>query len=246
MWSVGDELPPAMFELAKSFVDRTEGIEKFDDVQFYDEIVFAVRSKYSTDRFVTRRAPELLSVVHRIESRLDRGWFHKIGLTSPQARYASKPEATTGSIQDGVPDTVMQKPQGALWTSSFLPDGRSAWAEQEVASSHSARRLYRVVFAESDVRAYTLDSLSDFTQLLDLYPSVDDVGRVAVAWSKMASDFDAVHMTARGLLAIEGVEVQARNGVGRLVGWDAESTAWFRFPRTTRLDPAEGQATAEI
>lgn len=134
----------------------------------------------------------------------------------------------------------MQKPQGALWTSSFMPDGRPAWAEHEASAAQGKRPLHKVTFSERDVRAYTLDSLHDFVRLVDLYPSPDDAGRVAVAWREMSSDFDAVHMTVRGLLAIEGVEFRTRHGVGRLIGWDAESTAWFRFPPTARIGTVEG------
>jgi hypothetical protein len=49
-------------------------------------------------------------------------------------------------------------------------------------------------------------------------------------WSGVRSEFDGLHLTAAGLVTAQGVPIPCGEDVSMLWGWDAESTAWFRWP----------------
>jgi hypothetical protein len=53
-----------------------------------------------------------------------------------------------------------------------------------------------------------------------------------VRWDAVARHFNAVHLTARGLVTAHDVAVTTPHGEAKLFGWDSESTAWLRAPRS--------------
>ncbi|GBD15125.1 hypothetical protein HRbin26_00011 [bacterium HR26] len=56
-------------------------------------------------------------------------------------------------------------------------------------------------------------------------------------WSRVAEDWDAVHLTFGALLAAEQVRVETPEAWTELWGWDFEQAVWLRwcFTAVTRL-----------
>jgi hypothetical protein len=48
-------------------------------------------------------------------------------------------------------------------------------------------------------------------------------------WSKVAADWDGVHLSVGGWLTAEDVPYESGGVITELRGWDVESTAWFRW-----------------
>jgi hypothetical protein len=235
---------PVLIELVRLLGDSVHDLEKIDDVDLYEEIVFAVGHQHSTPDFHERPAPDLDDVEALVRDRLGRGWFAERSVPTPQAWFSA-----AGQIGDIVLREVTnhlpigEKPAGALWTSSFLPDGRSAWALGEAgAYPGSARRLFALHFDQDAVRTFVIATPDHYRELVMRYPRPMPDGRALVDWLAAAADLDAVRLTAAGLVFVQNVRVSTPYGVAQLRGWDAESTAWLNRPPALRIaQPADLQ-----
>ena len=75
-----------------------------------------------------------------------------------------------------------------------------------------------------------IDSAADLAELMERYPVVVR-GRRGLDFERLAEDYDALHLTHEGYLRTRS----PRRGP-RLVGWDCESTLWFRWMFTEWRD----------
>jgi hypothetical protein len=212
-------------------------LDSVDDVDLYSEIIFAVAHQHSSSDFHERAAPELDDAEALLRDRLGKGWFGERPVPAPQAWFSA--EALIGDIVLR-PVTnhlvIGEKPAGALWTSSFLPDGRSAWAIGESSAyPDSARRPFAIDFDRLAVRAFEVSTPDDYQRLATTYPRPMPDGRALVDWISAARDLDAVRLTAAGLVFAQNVRVPTPYGVAQLRGWDAESTAWLNRPPGLRI-----------
>ncbi len=242
-WKLPEPTPPAVVLLGERCAKREVDLAT-DDADLYRHLVFAVGGKYGETDYRATQVPHLRSVMDQLEGRFNYGWFADRLLRSPQSRYsatASMPSVTLAEQPDS--DAVFwRKPVGAMWTSSFLPDGTSAWQYGEAAEySGAGRRLYSVHFDEDAVRTFLIDSLDDYRELLTEYPRRYQDGSAGVDWARVADDFDAVRFTARGLAVVDGVPLAVGRGTARLEGWDHESTAWLRSPPSVLMTPADSE-----
>ena len=126
-----------------------------------------------------------------------------------------------------------------LWTSSLLPDGRSAWERVEASEfGHLDRGLRYFYFADVDPEAvFHIRSIRDYVELVAAHPRRASGGRVLVDWCSAARGYTAVHLTAAGLARAQNYQVETELGIAELRGWDAESTAWLRMPAQAELSP---------
>lgn len=225
---------PVLLELCRGLGDDLDRLDELADADLYWRIVFAVRLRYSTHDFSARLAPEFDDAATRVLRRLGEEPFSGPRLRSPQARFSEDGTIHDITIENYPPGSAMgmvEKPAGALWTASYLADGRSAWERLEQAEfSHRTRTVFSVHFAEAETSVYTINSLLDFQNLVSRYPNPLPDGRVGVRWDIAARDFDAVHLTARGLVTAHDVEAVTPFGSAMLRGWESESTAWLRRP----------------
>ncbi len=233
---------PVLIELClllRDFLgDLDARLTDLTDDDLYRHIAFAVSLQHSGRDFTARPAPELDHIAAAVLRRLATGSLGDPSLRSPQARYA--PDATPHEVQvaDGSTSfTAPDKPIGALWTSSLLPDGTSMWQWGEWAEFGQTRLLSTVTFDPAGVRLFTIGSPFDYGQLVTRYP-YSSAGRARVCWSRAAEDLDAVHLTVTGLLTAHHVPVRTPHGTAILTGWDAESTAWLHLPPDIQATPA--------
>lgn len=225
-------VPPLLRALCERFADDLREVDSINDAELYAEVVFS-ESATSSDR-CGGGDEELASsdLLSRVESRLNSGWFAERAIPHPQARYASGPELQVVDLWE--PEDwpgMAAKPHGALWTSSFLPDGAPAWSwgEPKVARG-SKRDCYELHFRADEVEAYTIDSLPDYLELVRGFPAFTSDGKINVHWSRVAKVFDAVRLSARGLVHTAGVESEVKGRPTVLHGWESESTAWLTVP----------------
>jgi len=235
-------------------VDRTRtlldesihDLDSVDDIDLYQWIVFAVAHQHSSTDFHERPAPDLDDAETLLRDRLSRGWFGERSVPVPQARFSAEEVIGEVVLRSVTSEQVIdEKPVGALWTSSFLPNGHSAWAIGESTEiPGSARPLYSVGFDQAATRVVEVSAPEDYRRLVTRYPRPMPDGRALVDWISAAADVDAVRVTAAGLVFAHNVRVPTPYGVAQLRGWDAESTAWVNRPPGFRIsDSATSPAT---
>lgn len=129
----------------------------------------------------------------------------------------------------------MIKPSGGLWTSPVSRDDGAThwveWCEREEWGNPTAP-LTRII-PDPDARVFYIHGLHNLKQLVGAYPL--DVGSwmpcsfAPVDWEKVAADYDAVWLTARG-------EHMTRYSQPGLYGWDCETVFWLQPRYTVVLD----------
>jgi hypothetical protein len=228
---------PVLIELVRQLGDSVYDLDGVDDVDLYEEIVFAVGHQHSTPDFHERVAPDLDGVETLVRARLGKGWFAARAVPAPQSWFAASGQVGDVVLREATNDLpIGEKPAGALWTSSFLPDGRSAWALGEgSAYPEASRSLFTVHFDLQAVRSFVIAGPEDYRDLVLRYPRPMPDGRALVDWLAVAADLDAVRLTAAGLVFAQSVRVRTPYGVAQLRGWDAESTAWLNRPPGLRI-----------
>ncbi|MFD4641626.1 hypothetical protein ACFWN2_30255 [Lentzea sp. NPDC058436] len=209
---------PVMRELVSRFADDPARVDAWTDSELYAEIVLAASVVAGGSPAGTWSD----AAAERIGERMGAGWFAGVALTSPQLHHGPVPVVR---VTNGDPRSVVgQKPRGALWTSSRLPDGSTGWSLLD-----HGREPVEVDFDPHEVRVHHLDGIKDYVRLVARHPRTVD-GTAHVDWEAAATEFDAVHLTARGLLRIEGLVVDTPAGTACLTGWNAECTVWLRAP----------------
>lgn len=149
---------------------------------------------------------------------------------------ASSSQVHLGNLRNGIDFKERKeghlhgKPSRVLWTSSLMEDNRSSWLaainSSFVPIDKSSLNYYRVSVDTTKANIFNIDSLEEVIGLVELY-GVPEGEKAAVDWEAVRLDFDAVHLSFRGVLAAQGVPVGSTNGAYSLAFWDCESTAWF-------------------
>jgi hypothetical protein len=219
-------------------IDSVDQLDGVTDGDLYGHIAFAGSLQHSGREFIARHTPDLDRIAAAVLRRLSTGALGGTSPRSPQARFTIDATPRTICVVDGPANVADDdKPVGALWTSSFLPDGTSMWQWSEWAEFGRDRRLFTVTFDPTDVRLFTIGSPADYERLVRRYPR-SSAGRAQVCWTRAAEDLDAVHLSVPGLLTAQHVPVVTPHGTAVLTGWDAESTAWLRLPPDLGMAPA--------
>lgn len=229
---------PILRELSSSFFGDPSSVDRCDDADFYGRISMAVSCLYGPGADDVVEEPVHQLVQEKVERRLERGWFSETALTSPQSRYAvALPELGPAELEtDERNPAVAAKPRQAVWTGSLLPDGTSSLdtVRSPVPGKHE-KELFLMEFDPADVRFFLIDGPEDWLRLGEDYPVRCSDGTIGVSWRKMSADYDVVRLSARALVRCQGVSMPVDSGVMTLQGWDAESSAWFRFPPGARV-----------
>ncbi len=130
---------------------------------------------------------------------------------------------------------TLSKPRGGLWTSTYDADYGSGWVRWCVAYRYNEPLdlHWTVVSVSSTAKVAIIDSAADFAGLINRYPRLLH-GRRGLNFERLAQDYDAVHLTHEGYLKSRS----PRSGP-RLIGWDCESTLWFRwvFSESHKVQP---------
>ena len=229
---------PVLLQVAESLqsfdlnpVDRSE-------IDLYWDIIFGAAHQHSVENFTERSDPKLDRTADLIDQRLSSGWLAGPKLESPQSVFNNRTELRPVRISN--PSGYLlaaDKPVGALWTSSFLPDGESAWERLE-RSEFSQLNRSPIQFKfdlEVDEKVRTIRSVADYVELVESYPRKVSTDRVAVDWEGLSRGYTAVTLAASGLARAQNFRIYTEIGLAELTGWDAESTAWLHLPKKAKL-----------
>ncbi|HWE89191.1 MAG TPA: hypothetical protein VG317_06985 [Pseudonocardiaceae bacterium] len=79
----------------------------------------------------------------------------------------------------------------------------------------------------------------DWSDLVRAHPMPHD-GLLFPDWNSIAEKYDAIHMTVRAIVAMQGLRLSTPDGVIAPTYWDVESTFWlhWRFTSTELVDIA--------
>jgi hypothetical protein len=138
-----------------------------------------------------------------------------------------------------------QRPQWGIQTSTLF-DGVSSYlvAASECLGDLGPLQLpvERVVITpQSDAKVYSVNTPEEWHQLATTYRASELGGLsedvVVPDFSKVARDWDGVHLTFAGVLACDQVRIESPAGVTELQSWEAERTVWLRpaFAHVARL-----------
>jgi hypothetical protein len=127
---------------------------------------------------------------------------------------------------------ALRKPRGGCWTSTYDPNYGSAWVRWCVAFRYDEplHLHWTVVSPARSARVAVIDSAAKSAMLINRYPPMLGGGR-GLDFERLSKEYDAVHLTHEGYL-----RTRSRRSGPALLGWDCESTRWFRwgFPRVMR------------
>ena len=228
---------PVLLEAADSFYRHQIDPECQSEVETYWDIVFAAAHQYSTPDFFERSDPRLDPIAVKLESQLDQGWLAGLRLSSPQSVYTFSSELEQISISNPDSERLGDEPLGVFWTSSFLSDGDSAWARTEQSEFATQKRPRKSFYFElgRNEEVFHIRTLADYRYLLGEYPRRTRSGHTGVDWIRAGKDLMAVHLTAAGLARVQCYRFNVDGAPACLTGWDAESTAWLRWPSSARV-----------
>lgn len=167
---------------------------------------------------------------------------HLMRTSSPQVHFGNIKKSVTFDGQNGL--SLRGKPPQVLWTSSLIEAGRSSWLaaidSSFVPVDKSELNEHYIAIDIPKARVFNIDSPEDVVALADLY-GLPGNGQAQIDWSAMRLDYDAAHLSFRGLLTAQEVPVSSTNGVYSLTSWDCESTAWFNSNHfigwTNKIEP---------
>jgi hypothetical protein len=228
---------PLFRDVCRSLVRVGLPLAELSDVELFEVIAAAA------ERVGPETGPDVdpRPVAAELEARLSAGWFAEPTPTSAQAHFGAVGEHSRVAL--ALPDhrgtrVIDDKPNGAWWTSSMLPDGTSCWSRAEslvgtpetrAAGQFPARQEHWITVDVAAARIHRIERPVDFSVLLEEYPLSGSVFP-RVDWIAVAADFDAVHLTARGLVYTQDVPIGTSRGHSALRGWNCESTAWLTEP----------------
>ncbi|ANY07553.1 hypothetical protein AFB00_16045 [Pseudonocardia sp. HH130630-07] len=227
-----------LLQVADSLKDFDLDPSTQPDDELYDDIIFAAAHQHSVENFTERADPELSDVAELVDRRLGSGWLAGASLRSPQSKFSEPTELRPVRVSNPSGSwAAVDKPEGAFWTSSFLPGLRSAWERLEAGEfSQHDRPLMRFDFALGpDDEVWTIRDVDDYAELVRRHPRRVTRDTVGIDWAALRHDVTAVTLSAAGLARAQNVRVATPYGVAQLSGWDAESTAWLRLPASASL-----------
>ncbi|MEU6697689.1 hypothetical protein [Pseudonocardia sp. NPDC046786] len=228
---------PVILQAAQSLVDHQVTPVAQDETETYWDIVFANGHQYAVDSFTARADESLDEAVRQLTEVLSRGWLRGEGVDSPQSVFTHSDNLRPIRIENPDNNLFGDKPVGAFWTSSYLPDGTSAWSRSENSEFNRLNRpLRNFVFEEpSPEEIFVINSPEDYQRLVCTYLRSLNSNQAAIDWKRAAEDLVAVRLSASGLALAHHFRVPTPAGKAQLSGWDAESTAWLRLPRNASL-----------
>ena len=195
---------------------------------------------------VLAEGPGLVAMAREILAQPQTGWWFGPLDRAAQlwiSRRGEPPVPEQLAVPHAPPDAwerYAQKPAGGLFTSTLVAGSSAVLAAlaHGTGDYHVALPLvlYRLV-ASPSARVFEVTGPEAWYRLCTSYPARGEDGRLVPDWSRVAQDWDGVHLTFGGLLAVEQVRVDTTAGWTELWGWDFEQTVWLRwsFTAVTRL-----------
>ena len=139
-----------------------------------------------------------------------------------------------------IENTIMSKPRGGLWTSTYTPNSEyiSDWHNFLIGNDWNVpeRTDYVYLFeVQSGAKIYTIDTKKDLLELYKQYPYPNKIQSLftdkklpdftkSLDFVKISKKYDAIHLTEDGQIDTRFSDNDEIN----LYGWNCESTLWFK------------------
>ena len=224
-------------------------VEASDDIEVWN----AVRDEIRT--FLEREAPKHEGFLHEILAQPSVSWWFEPMDRERQvwvSRDGSPPSADS-LVTPSEPPTRWEryalKPTRWLFTSTQIGDISPMAAaidfgvgDLRMGNEKPPYAVWRMNVDES-ARIFEIHSPSDWHRLCVEYPAEGnsgrhagnepdfsrDAGKLVPDWSKVAHDWDAVHLSFGGYLTSEQVRMETEHGWTYHWAWDHEGTLWLRW-----------------
>ncbi|MDO1481902.1 hypothetical protein HND73_25395 [Rhodococcus ruber] len=173
-------------------------------------------------------------------------------LVNPQVHQGAVTELSVPRVRNRARPGAL--PDGAFWTATPLDDGTSdTWgASGENLRSATDPARYTVHFDPDVARIVRIDTADDWAELIAAHP-LEYRGAHVPDWPSIAERWDAVHLSALGLLCAHprlsevpydryeaGGYRHSQSGPWPGVGdWSTVSTAWLRIPERFEIRPTD-------
>jgi hypothetical protein len=120
---------------------------------------------------------------------------------------------------------ALGKTRGGFWTSSYDPEFGSAWVRWCVAYRYNEPLglHWTVLSVPKSTRIAVIDAPYHLAALIERYPRTLH-GRYGLDFERLARQYDGLQLTHEGYL-----RTRSRRSKPSLIGWDCETTVWFRW-----------------
>ncbi len=119
-----------------------------------------------------------------------------------------------------------------LFTSTSTHNTYGIWQIyiNQYATSDFLKKPWRIwsIKSEKGVRIREITSANDWVELVLSHP-FESQGLLFPDWKCLAKKYDAIHMTLKAILAIQGIYFSSKKGFIARSYWDIESTLWFHW-----------------
>jgi len=133
---------------------------------------------------------------------------------------------------------MFNKPEGGLWTSTFLPEGEEfdkmcsdwlRWCLSDMPEWLPKSEDYCwVLYPSDDVKVFEIDTLDDYIKCLEKYGYLNPTTKKReINFEKLQMDYDCLHLTEGGFWGLRYIPEYPEYQT--FYGWDCESTIWFRW-----------------
>jgi hypothetical protein len=208
----------------------------------YDDYAAELKGKAP---LLTDQAEWLVHRFAHLWSDLDRG--RQVWVTTlPEVAEAER------VVQDLAPFNLeVSKPKRTFWTCTANDSVYSPWLDWLRFRGDQRPGPYYLwnVVVSASARVFEIHSAASWAELCRAHPSdhqafryipqhssqivrPEGSARVDPDWSKVAEEWDGVHLSIGGWLTAEDVPYRSGGVTTELRSWDMESTAWFRWPFT--------------
>jgi len=119
-----------------------------------------------------------------------------------------------------------------LYTYTGFAGSQGMWREyiERAVSGTGFERPWHIwkICASRDARLCEVNTASAWVDLSTRYPLIANE-LIYPNWLAIAQDYDAVHVTAMAIAAIQGIRISTEMGLIAPSYWDVESTLWLRW-----------------
>ena len=202
-----------------------------------------------------RRLPRADEISQSEAERLSRSTIAGAAASWWSTDVATRPQVWLGALAvspvAGLLATPVEgKPRTAIWTSSAvkgMPSARWPFVESGATCRWPALSIWRID-PSAAARVFEIRAPDDWLYLCENFPGPVVDGWVTPDWARAAECFDGIHLGVDGLIRAQGVVLETAAGLARLEHWDAESTAWLRWPAASveRLGSIENPSHAPV
>jgi hypothetical protein len=184
-----------------------------------------------TSNMLTRLGAVAPQIVNGDLDRFSQYWVSTAKFPWLKPRDAHLSEGKFVAVGDNIAPSTKPFYVG-LYTYTGFAGSRGMWREyiERAVSGTGFERPWHVwkIRARPGARVCEVDTASAWADLNMRYPLVKDE-LIYPNWSAIAEDYDAIHLTAMAIAAIQGVRISTEMGLIAPSYWDVESTFWLRW-----------------